>query len=62
MEKKLRRLFDYQKFALNKELQRQIDDVLNKETSCVLSDDMLGAVAGGVSKDEDIKDIEKKND
>ena len=57
MEDKLRKLFDYQKFAQNKNLQKQIDIVLCGEFEECICDDLLVAVAGG----KDIDNNEKEN-
>lgn len=63
MENKLKKLFDYQTFEQNKELQKIIDEALDFETSFSLSDDMLGAVAGGaiIKPDKQQEDKEKKD-
>lgn len=63
MENKLKKLFDYQTFEQNKELQKIIDETLDFEPAFSLTDDMLGAVAGGAppKKDSQQDDKEKKN-
>lgn len=45
MKNKLYKLFDYQKFEKNKHLENIIEEC--NEDVFVLSDDLLGAVAGG---------------
>lgn len=54
MENKLKKLFDYQKFEQNKQLQTIINESLQLEATTVLSDEMLGAIAGGQSQPDNI--------
>ena len=59
MEKKLKRLFDYQRFSNNKELQRMIDDALERYPEKVaITDEVLEFAFGG--KKEVEEDIRKK--
>ena len=59
MEKKLKRLFDYQRFSNNKELQRMIDDTLERYPEKVaITDEVLNFAFGGKKEvDEDITKI-----
>ena len=59
MENKLRKLFEYQKFEQNKDLQNIINESLQYETTTVLSDEMLGAVAGGQNQPENKQEDNK---
>lgn len=59
MDKKLRKLFAYQRFEQNKDLQDIINKTLSQETTMVLSDELLGAVAGGQDQTDTNKDKEK---
>ncbi len=53
-EKKLKKLFDFQKFAENKELQSLIDESKDRiQDEFELMDDDLEFAAGGVNKDID---------
>lgn len=56
MQNKLYKLFDYQKFEKNKHLESIIEEC--NEDVFELSDDLLGAVAGGK---QETKDTEKEN-
>lgn len=49
MEKKLKKLFDYQKFAQNKHLDEIIKTTFS-ETVVGLNDDALFAVVGGIQE------------
>ncbi len=66
MENKLFKLFDYQKFSKNKDLQKIIDDVEERyQNEYVLSDDSLAFAAGGKKSEEDFlreKAIKEKED
>lgn len=63
MKQKLTKLFDYQKFEQNKELQKVIEESLRYETKAALSDDALGLVAGGRNNSiNNKKEEEKKED
>ena len=53
MEKRLRELFEYQRFIQNKDLQFQIDEVLYNEDEGYISDDLLVSIAGGKNNIED---------
>lgn len=57
MENKLKKLFDYQKFEQNKDLQDVIDSTVVYDGAVSLSDDLLGSVAGGQNKEEKKKEI-----
>ena len=57
MEKKLKELFDYQKYAENKHLAKIIDETLNEGEE--LLEDVIGAVTGGVDYLEQDKKEEK---
>lgn len=62
IEKKLNKLFDFQKFEKNKDLQRIINDVEERYSeSEVIGDYQLSFVAGGKKLDERIK-IDKDKD
>ncbi|MBR4718869.1 MAG: hypothetical protein IKP31_01360 [Lachnospiraceae bacterium] len=45
MEEKLRRLFDFQRFIVNEDLQEVIDSVEARHTKAMLTDDELDYVA-----------------
>ena len=62
MKQKLTKLFDYQKFEQNKELQKVIEESLRYETKTALSDDALGLVAGGRNNSINNKKEEEKED
>lgn len=54
MEEKLKKLFDYQKFARNKHLEIQIDDALSQ---CeYMPDELLQAVTGGKKENDEKKE------
>ena len=55
MDSKLRKLFDYQKFANNTHLDEVIKSV-QTEASTELCDDQLFAVAGGKTEEEKSKE------
>ena len=56
MEKKLRKLFDYQKFSKNKDLQLLIDDCESRYPEGVLvSDEALSFAVGGKNQTEEDK-------
>ena len=59
MEKLLTKLFDYQKFAKNKELEMQIDKALNSFEA--LDFDALGAVVAAGDQCKEIE-IDKNKD
>ena len=59
METKLKKLFDYQKFAQNENLNRIIKES-SISTACELSDEVLFSVAGG-KQEEDLNNVEKIN-
>ena len=62
IEKKLNKLFDFQKFEKNKDLQRIINDVEERYSeSEVIGDYQLSFVAGGKKLAERIK-IDKDKD
>lgn len=60
MERRLKFLFDYQRFEQSSSLQAVIEDVLDRYSSCRLvsvEDDALDMVAGGVGEvQEETKD------
>ena len=60
MEDKLRRLFDYQRFAKNRELQKIITDTQSRfdEAAVYLEDESLSLAYGG---SEDLNVEEKKD-
>ncbi len=51
MERKLKNLFDFQRFARNPALQRIIDEAESYTEAVELSDDVLGLAAGGTAVD-----------
>lgn len=60
MEKKLRALFDFQRFEGNAELQKAIDSVHSRYASCELSLDELDMVSAAGMPHRDPKEKEKK--
>ena len=59
MDKKIKTLFEYQKFANNKKLANVIANTLNTSECTELRDDMLAAVAGGLTQEQDDKKKEE---
>ena len=55
MEKKLKQLFDYQKFEKNPKIEVWLNELETKYEPDLLSDETLSFAIGG-SKEEDIKD------
>ncbi len=51
MEEKLRKLFDFQRFAMNPMLQNVIDETYSRIEKTILSDDEMELVAAAGSKD-----------
>lgn len=62
MKNKLKKLFDYQLFEQNKQLQDIINKALDEQTQTVLSDELLGAVAGGKNQEIKSQQEQEKND
>ena len=63
LEAALNKLFDFQRFERNPELQSIIDDVQNKYVGgrlISLADEVLDMAAGGLGQPEDNKDHSKK--
>ena len=49
MEKKLRQLFDYQKFEKNADLKRQIDSVTRFRSFKISDEDLMSVAAAGAN-------------
>ena len=62
MDKKLKSMFEYQKFAQNSRLSKLIADTENRYTAHELSDDDLWLVNAAGVPEMDPKDANKKKD
>ena len=64
MEDKVRRLFDYQRFAKNRELQKIITDTQSRfdEAAVYLEDESLSLAYGGRHLEESVKDEKQGED